>query len=340
VDVLTTGQNCASCGARFPQGALVCPSCQKLVHTEALHRLAQEAQTAASARDVPGELNAWRRALELLPPASRQHAAILEKVQLLAAREPQAAHAKHGPSATLKAGLGGLTAIGLLLWKFKALGIFVLGKAKFLLLGLTKAPTLLSMLLSMGLYFTLWGWKFAVGFALSIYVHEMGHVAAMRRLGITASAPMFIPGFGAFVRGQQYPSSPAENARVSLAGPIWGLGAAVACALVYYATDIAIWGALAKSGAYINLFNLLPVFGLDGSHAFQALDKRARIIVAGTFLGAWIMSSEGLLILLVLVAGYRAFATPPAAETDTRTLYEFVGLTAALTFLMHMHVPV
>lgn len=334
MEVIAAGQVCASCGARFPQGALVCPSCQKLVHTEALHRLAQEAQTAASANDVAGELNAWRRALELLPPASRQHAAILEKVQLLAAKEPKAASASHAKtSSASKAGLGGLAAIG-------AIGLFVLGKGKFLLLGLTKAPTLLSMLLSMGVYFTLWGWKFAVGFALSIYVHEMGHVAAMRKAGIAPMAPMFVPGLGAFTRAKHYPTSPVENARVSLAGPIWGLGAAAACALVYVVTDIAIWAALAKAGAFINLLNLLPALGLDGAHAFQALDKRARIIVACVFLGPFFMTGEWLLLALPLVAAYSAFATPPAAESDPRTLFEFIGLTAALSFLMHMHVPV
>ena len=56
------------------------------------------------------------------------------------------------------------------------------------------------MAISLGVYWQLWGWKFALGFVLALYVHEMGHVAALRRYGVRASAPMFIPLLGAFVR--------------------------------------------------------------------------------------------------------------------------------------------
>src|SRR5439155_143942 len=83
------------------------------------------------------------------------------------------------------------------------------------LLGLTKASTLFTMLLSAGVYWAAWGWKFALGVVLSIYVHEMGHVQALQRYGIKATAPMFIPGVGAVVRLKQYPASP-RDARVGL----------------------------------------------------------------------------------------------------------------------------
>jgi Zn-dependent protease len=84
----------------------------------------------------------------------------------------------------------------LFIWKFKVVLSFILTKGKLLLLGLTKGPTFLSMLLSVGVYWTAWGWRFAVGVVESIYVHAMGHVAMLRRFGIPATAPMFIPGFG------------------------------------------------------------------------------------------------------------------------------------------------
>ena len=76
-------------------------------------------------------------------------------------------------------------------------------------------------------YWSLFGWKFALGFVLSIYIHEMGHVIALRKYGIAATSPMFIPFVGAIVRLRQYPANVAQDARVGLAGPIWGLGAAV-----------------------------------------------------------------------------------------------------------------
>src|SRR5437870_5020636 len=94
------------------------------------------------------------------------------------------------------------------------------------------------MLLSAGLYWTIWGWKFAFGLVLSIYIHEMGHVQALQRYGIKATAPMFIPGFGAVIRLKQHPADAREDARVGLAGPLRGLRAALAAYAVYRATGV------------------------------------------------------------------------------------------------------
>src|ERR1700681_1730159 len=126
-----------------------------------------------------------------------------------------------------KSGAGGVAA-----WKFKTILLLALTKGKLLLLGLTKISTLLSMLAMFGVYWVAYGWPFAAGIVLSIYVHEMGHVIALRRYNIAATAPMFIPFFGAFVRMKQYPANVVEDSRVGLAGPIYGLGAAVAAWLL------------------------------------------------------------------------------------------------------------
>jgi Zn-dependent protease len=109
------------------------------------------------------------------------------------------------------------------------LGLLV-ANAKLLLIGLTKLPTLFSMLLY-SRFGSSGGAAFGVGLVACIYVHEVGHVAALRRYGIAASAPMFVPGLGAFVRLKQYPSDAHEDARTGLAGPLWGLGASLAAAL-------------------------------------------------------------------------------------------------------------
>src|SRR5207244_8518739 len=197
------------------------PSCHRLVHADQLKRLAADAQRATQAGDPSGALTAWRRALDLLPPDSTQHQVISARMGDLSRtvdRQPAAAK----PSSPWGKGAAGLGAVGTLLFKLKFALVFVLTKAKLLLLGLTKAGTLFSMLLSAGVYWTIWGWKFAFGFVVSIYIHEMGHVQALTRYGIKATAPMFIPGVGAFIRLKQYPTDRREDARVGLAGPIWG----------------------------------------------------------------------------------------------------------------------
>src|SRR5258706_13079612 len=182
---------------------------------------------------------------------------------------PQLAPPAAQPSGEGKKKLGVIGTIGALLFKFKTLGLVILTKGKLVLLGLTKLNTLLSMLVSIGFYWALYGWKFGLGFVLSIYVHEMGHVIALARYGIPASPPMFIPGFGAIVRLKAYPASPSEDARVGLAGPIWGLGAAIVCMGMYLFTGSGLWAALAQTGAWINLFNLIPIWQLDGGRGFH-----------------------------------------------------------------------
>jgi Zn-dependent protease len=302
------------------------------VHAEELKRLAAEAEQAGE--DASAELGLRRQMLDLLPPESGQARTIAARVEELSLRVERATGQQPGGErrslrAAWKSG-GGLAALALLGWKLKGLLLLVATKGKLLLLGLTKLGTLSTMLLSLGVYWTAFGWKLAAGLIASIYVHEMGHVAALQRFGIRASLPMFIPGLGAVVRLQQSPANVREDARVGLAGPIWGLGAAIACWLIHLATGSAIWAAIARVGAWINLFNLLPVWQLDGGRGFRALTRGQRLLAAAALAVAWLLTREGLLVLLLLAAGFQAFAAAPR-EQDRPALAQYVVLIAALS---------
>ncbi len=302
------------------------------MHSQTLKRLADEATTAHAGGDVPTALAAWRQALDLLPPGTRQREVVLGTIEALS-RELDHAGTRAGAKATgggrskVATGAAGLGALGLLL-----------SKLKFVLLGLTKLGTLASMLLAFSVYWTLWGWRFALGFIASIYVHEMGHVAALTRLGIKATAPMFIPGIGAVVRLKQYPVTPREDARVGLAGPIWGLAAAAVAYAVYRATGSQTWGAIAQVGAWVNLFNLLPVWQLDGARGFRALTRGDRWVVVALVALMWVATHEGLLVLLFLVSGYAAFRSPAPEEGDRRALFEFGMLVVVLSLMTRIPV--
>jgi Zn-dependent protease len=319
---------CAQCGAALTASDLACPSCHTLVHAAELKQLAAEADAHAQAGRPSDALSAWRRVLDLLPPGTRQHAQVVDKIADLS-RALDAAPKPQPPSALGK-GAAAAGAFGLLLWKLKWVLLFVLGKGKLLILGLTKMSTLLSMLLSFGVYWTAFGWKFAIGLVLSIYVHEMGHVFAMTRYGFKASAPMFVPGLGAFVRLKQRPLEPREDARIGLAGPIWGAACAVALFGLFHATDWALLHAVAKVGAWINLFNLLPVWSLDGGRAFNALSRRQRLLCASALGAAWFLTSETLLLVLAIVAAVRAAGAGAPADGDRRATIEYVALVAVL----------
>jgi Zn-dependent protease len=209
---------------------------------------------------------------------------------------------------------------------FGAIAAF-LAKFKSLLFGLAKIKTLLTMLASIGLYWTLYGWKFGLGFVLGIYVHEMGHIWELKQFGLRASAPMFIPGFGALVSLYDSPKNVGQDARIGLAGPIWGAAAALAFLMPYVVAGGGIWLALAHATAYINLFNLTPVWQLDGGRGFRALGQQHRLMLLALMLLLWYLSGSGLFLILGLGAAYRVFWTKDhPAESDNVVFLQFAGL--------------
>ncbi len=313
---------CARCDTELAATLLSCPACHTLVYRDKLKQLAADAESDEQAGNGAGALEKWRAALPLLPSESQQYATINTKIAELARRTgaPQTTPKPQHPLRRL--------------WGAIVTGVvIVLSKLKLLLLGLTKLSTLASMLLFLGVYWSLWGWQFALGFVVCIYIHEMGHVSALRHYGIAATAPMFIPGIGALVRLKQYPPTPRADARVGLAGPIWGLGAALACYAVFLATGAQIWGAIAKTAGFLNLFNLIPVWQLDGGRGFRSLSRVERWIMLAVTLVAWWLTKEGLLLLIALGAIYRAFQKDAPTERDPVGLAIFTGLIAALSWL-------
>ena len=127
------------------------------------------------------------------------------------------------------------------------------------------------MLVSIGAYALIWGWRFAVGFVLLLLVHELGHVIQLRREGIKAGAPMFVPFLGAVVAMKEMPKDAAAEARVGLAGPVLGSAASLLPLAIHALGGSDLFLALAYVGFLLNLFNLLPVLPLDGGRAMAAL---------------------------------------------------------------------
>src|SRR6188768_244868 len=165
-----------------------------------------------------------------------------------------------------------------------ALGVLIanLGaKAKLLLVALPKLKlftTSASMLVSIAAYQLIFGWLFSIGFVLLLLLHELGHVFQLRREGVKASAPMFIPFLGAVISAKSMGRDAAAEARVGLAGPVLGSLGAAAVAALAVATGSDMLRALAFTGFLLNLFNLLPVVPLDGGRAMAALSPWAWIV--------------------------------------------------------------
>jgi Zn-dependent protease len=352
--------SCPVCKAEIAPGLLSCPVCHRLVYADRLKELAQAAEKAEDEGEPSSALACWREALSLLPSQTRQFAVIVERIAKLgqqvdsvpseaAARAPsstrESSTAANAPSHTgwsKGAATGALGTLALAVWKFKFLALMVLSKAKLLLLGLTKASTFLTMFAAVGVYWTRFGFWFALGFVLSIYVHEMGHVAALTRYGVRATAPLFIPGLGAVIRLKQEFTDPRQDARVALAGPIWGLGAALFCAIAFALSRQPIWAALAQFGALINLFNLIPIWQLDGGRVFRSLNRPQRWLAVTALATAWAITEDGLLMLLMIVGAGRTVFDKPCDRPDRGALTQYIGLVAALSLMAyspHLRIP-
>jgi Zn-dependent protease len=234
------------------------------------------------------------------------------------------------------------------------------GKALLLLLPKLKLLTTSgSMLVSIGAYALIWGWQFAVGFVVLLFVHEMGHVIQLRREGVEASAPVFIPFLGAVVWAKQLGGNALAEARVGLAGPVLGSIGALACLPIATATGNNLFRALAFTGFFLNLFNLAPVLPLDGGRAMAAMAPWMWIVGLGVMVGAAIAFPNPIIILVLLFGAMetrRRWKARRAGSEETQAYYRvsprnrllvgavYVLLIAGLAYGMHAthlvrHIP-
>ena len=322
---VTPGQ-CRACGTELAPHALACPACGALVHAEKLKQLAASADEALSAGDLVKARDLWESTLRLLPVESRQHERIRASITRLTQRI-EGTPSADTPKVPAEGGWwrrGGAAIV--------SIAVLLIGKLKFLLIGLTKASTFLSMFAFFGVYWSVYGWPLALGIVVSIYIHEMGHVAMLRRLGIAAGAPLFIPGVGAVVMLKQHVDDPVTDAKIGLAGPVWGLGAALAALGAYAVTDAKIWFAIAHLTGFLNLFNLIPVWQLDGSRGFHALSRTERWIVVATIGVMLWLTGQRLLFIVGGVAVWRA-TQRDVGPGDRRILATFVLLVVMLSWI-------
>ncbi len=193
----------------------------------------------------------------------------------------------------------GFAGLAALLAKFgaalKAL-LVALPNLKLLTTGVTA-------LISVAAYSLFWGWEFAAGFVVLLFIHEMGHVIALRREGIKASAPMFVPFLGALITSKSLGDNALAEARVGLAGPILGSLGALAVAVLGALLHSDMLLALAYVGFFINLFNLLPVVPLDGGRAMAAMAPWMWFLGFGALVAMVFVFPNPILFIIILFGG-------------------------------------
>lgn len=319
-------QECSRCAAALAPGALVCSSCHALVHAEKLEQLAASARLHEDAHEIAKAQCDWEGALALLPPDSAQAEWIRDNTKRLEALALAAPPATARHSWARKLG------------PFAPLAI-LLAKGKFLL-TLLKLKSLLSLGTFVAVYWALYGIKFAIGFAVLILVHEMGHYIDIRRHGLPADMPVFLPGLGAYVRWAALGVSVRTRSFVSLAGPLAGSIGAAVCALLWVKTGELFWIGLASLSALLNVLNLIPVWVLDGGQAVLALDRTERIILSGAAVLFAVYFRQPVFLLVAAGAAYRAFDKDiPGAASHSVMAYYLLVL-ASLGFLIQLAPPV
>jgi Zn-dependent protease len=196
--------------------------------------------------------------------------------------------------------LGPLIVVGALLLKFGKVALLLLTKAKFL-------TTSASMLVSVAAYALIWGWSFAAGFVALLFLHEMGHYIQLRREGVKPSGMVFIPFLGAAVGARSLGGSALAEARVGLAGPILGSIACLIPAALWVATGNEFWQALAFTGFFLNLFNLVPVVPFDGGRAMAAMAPWMWFVGLGAMFVLLLVAPNPFVVLFLLLGGFTTY---------------------------------
>jgi Zn-dependent protease len=247
---------------------------------------------------------------------------------------------RHGSAGRNAAGIGAVLLA--IFAKFKTALLFI-AKFKFLMSGLTLVASIWAWSL-------LFGWPFAAGFVLLIFVHEMGHVLSLRSKGIAASVPIFVPFVGAYIAMKEMPRNATVEADVALAGPLLGTAGAAVCYLIGRETGQPFWYALASAGFFINLFNLIPIVPLDGGRVVTAISPKlwavgAVLLLALALLrpGPWLLYI-GLMVALSfgrIVSAFRGSAPDDpyysVAPRDRALIaLQYFGLAALLAVMWNV----
>src|SRR5258708_8987079 len=313
-------RNCKACSYELAPGVLACPQCHALVHASELQGLAATAKRLEEQHQFLQARDDWMKALALLPRESSQAEWIRDNARKL---ELAASQSLPQTSSRWVNKLGPLAPIAL-----------VLVKGKTLFLAIFKLKFLLSLGAFMAFYWTLYGAKFGIGFAALILIHEMGHFVDIKRRGLPAEMPVFLPGLGAYVRWQALGVSGQARAAISLAGPFAGWIASVACALGWWETGNRLWAALARAGAWLNVLNLIPVWILDGRLTVLVLDKTERIALVTTCVALSFVLGESIFFLVAAGAAWRLFTKDIPAQPNRAITAYFIGVLASLGLIM------
>ena len=176
-----------------------------------------------------------------------------------------------------------------------------------------------TMLLSVFAYALVFGWWYAVGFVVLLFIHEMGHFLAARKRGLNVGLPTFIPFVGAWIQLKEQPMDAETEAFVGIAGPMLGSAAAFVCYMAARETGSGLLMALAYAGFFLNLFNLIPLSPLDGGRIVSVISPKIWLLGVPILVGLFFWIPSPLLVLIAVLALPQVWTVISGrAELDSR----------------------
>jgi Zn-dependent protease len=204
-------------------------------------------------------------------------------------------HYQPSPQQNNRSGLmGGLISAAFAVWAVVKYGLLFLFK-------IPAFATLATALVSFAGYALIRGPWFAVALIVMLFVHEMGHVFEIRRQGMKATAPIFIPFLGAAIFQRQHPTTAVKQAQIGIAGPIAGTIGATAAFVLFNATHEPLFLLAAFLGFWLNLLNLIPAWQLDGAWILAPVSPWFQVIGL-LLIGASVFFFHFASILLIIIA--------------------------------------
>jgi Zn-dependent protease len=274
--------------------------------TAEVEQLATRARQLAALGQLSAAREHWLAVLNVLPMDAPERPGVLREIQRIDERlTPR-------PAVSWTARLGPLSVL-----------IAFLAKFKFLI----------SIFAFVGVYWSMFGWWFAVGLTGSVLIHEMGHFFMVRRFGFKAELPMFLPGLGAYVKWQGANVDAGVRAQISLAGPFFGFVSGLIAYAIFLSTHQGVWLAVAQFAGWLNLLNLIPVSIFDGGSAMTALGAQHRIAIAVVCAVLAFVLGEYTFLFVAVGAAYRVWRRDFPAVSNQAIAYAFLAIAILNGFL-------
>lgn len=164
-----------------------------------------------------------------------------------------------------------------------------------------------------------------------IFIHEMGHVIAMKCFGYRDLRIVFIPLIGGAAIGRKGSRRGWQRAIISLAGPVPSLLLGYGMLLLHFTTSVEWVGTAAALLIILNAINLLPLFPMDGGQLMnEVLFTRHRYVEAASkmvaaalllFVGVIAQSTSAMIFgMLILMGTLMSMGMSGTIETMRRCI--------------------